>query len=676
MTTLTMKAITMPGVRLGDENPLPHFRDIETDRNVALLPNVPAEKHTLAGWETGVRVLPYTMQDSYTRQRTPMQFQSIWLENENIRAIFLPELGGRLISLVYKPEDRELLNHNPVFQPANLAIRNAWFSGGIEWNIGQLGHTFDTCSPIFSAQINGLKGEPALRFYGFERCKGLFWQIDFFLPDGSEFLIAHTRVMNPNPKESSMYWWTNTAVPEAPDVRVLAPTNTALYLDHASGGFGLGTMPFLPSLDGDDASYSLNFPFANEYFLQCEKADLPWETALDGKGCGFIEASTPRLAYRKMFCWGSHQGGRHWQEFLSPGGETYLEIQAGLAPTQIHGLVMPPNSEWDWMQVFGYMQADAAIVHGADWQSAWQHVDALLKSRMPVETMNELQAQCAVLAVQRPQQILTTGSGWGALEMARRMATTGRQDWMDAFDFPMDTMGSAQQAWLGLLKNGCYTPSTIVGTQANWMVQDEWFDLLRASLSQVENENWAAWLHLGVMLMERFDLDGAEKAWERSIALCPNWLAYRNLAVAAQRRQHTDLMHAYYQKAWQTIDRLQLSAAFAREYLHSLWEQQEHEQALAFYNQLPSEIQEDDRVQIYRAFLALHFAEYDLLEKILQREFAIVREGETNLTDIWFEMWAKRLAAQKGKAVDDEIREAVKQLYPPPASIDFRSISS
>ena len=37
----------------------------------------------------------------------------------------MPELGGRLYSLVHKPLGRELLARNPVFQPANLALRNA-----------------------------------------------------------------------------------------------------------------------------------------------------------------------------------------------------------------------------------------------------------------------------------------------------------------------------------------------------------------------------------------------------------------------------------------------------------------------------------------------------------------------------------------------------------------------
>ncbi|MCZ7665985.1 MAG: DUF5107 domain-containing protein [Chloroflexi bacterium] len=43
--------------------------------------------------------------------------------------------------MLHKPSGRELLAKNPVFQPANLALRNAWFSGGIEWNIGAIGHS-------------------------------------------------------------------------------------------------------------------------------------------------------------------------------------------------------------------------------------------------------------------------------------------------------------------------------------------------------------------------------------------------------------------------------------------------------------------------------------------------------------------------------------------------------
>ena len=322
------------------------------------------------------------MQDRYGRQRQPRDFQAIVIENENLKATFLPELGGRLMSLFHKPTNRELLFSNPVFQPANLATRDAWFAGGIEWNIGQYGHAFHTCAPVFAAAIPGLNSEQGLRLYDYERCKGLFWQIDFYLPPGAQFLYAFTRVLNPRDAETSMYWWTNTAVPEAADVRVLAPTNEAVYVDLAfylrEGrlAYGQHDLPTLETFGGKDATYSVNSSSANEFYFQCQEAELPWEAALDGRGTGFVEASTHPLNVRKLFCWGQHQGGRHWQEFLSVPGQSYIEIQAGLAPTQVHGLTMPGRSQWSWTQAFGYVDADPGRVHGADWAAAWKTVDA------------------------------------------------------------------------------------------------------------------------------------------------------------------------------------------------------------------------------------------------------------------------------------------------------------
>jgi len=292
MTDLRIENLTLPGAPLGEENPLPFFRDPSIHREIKVHEPFPAEKKAYLGWETAFRVLPYRMQDQYSRRREPLSFRSIVLENEFLKATFAPELGGRLLSLIFKPFERELLHRNPVFQPANLAIRNAWFSGGIEWNIGQFGHTFTTCSPIFAAEIQGAQGEPGLRLYEFERCKRLFWQIDFYLPPNYPFLIAYTRVVNPNNQPVPMYWWSNVAVNERPDVRVLAPASQALYgvFEKDGTAFSLTDLPGLPSLDGADGTYSLNSTFANEFFFQCDGVEMPWEAALDGKGCGFIEA--------------------------------------------------------------------------------------------------------------------------------------------------------------------------------------------------------------------------------------------------------------------------------------------------------------------------------------------------------------------------------------------------
>jgi len=63
------------------------------------------------------------------------------------------------------------------------------------------------------------------------------------------------------------------------------------------------------------------------------------------------------------------------------------------------------------------------------------------------------------------------------------------------------------------------------------------------------------------------------------------------------------------------------------------------------------------------------------VEEVLSREYAIVREEEVELTDLWFGMWQKRVAAATGRPIDAMLRREGEAAYPPPARIDFRSIA-
>ena len=683
MTELRIEPITLPGAPLEGENPLPFFRDSAVDTRVKVDETVPAEKQALLGSETAFRVLPYRMQDQYTRAKRPLTFRGIVLENEFLKATFLPEVGGRLISLVYKPLDKELLHRNPVFQPANLAILNAWFSGGIEWNIGHFGHTFSTCSPLFASAIIGRQGEPGLRLYEFERCRGLFWQIDFYLPPGFPFLVAYTRVVNPAETETGMYWWTNIAVNEAPDVRVLAPAQTALYIksDNHETAFGLTQMPGLPSLAGADGTYALHSTFANEFFFQCEdpagKApEMPWEAALDGQGKGFIEASTSRLRYRKLFVWGSHAGGRHWQEFLSAPGQAYLEIQAGLAPTQLHGMRMPAHTTWDWTQVFGYLEADPARVHGADWQAASDAVESALHQKVSADQLAGVEAACCEMADRPAREILQHGAGWGALELRRRSLEPDAMPIPAAFDFPSETLGPEQTKWLALLEQGSLTQQSPADLPGEWMVQKEWLALLEHSLEKQDNRTWFAFLHLGVMCLEAFDEAGAASAWEESIRVRPSVWAYRNLAILSLRQKDTQAGLVNYQRAWEVAlqDQPTLSS-LAAEYMQLLVDLGQFEQAKTVYAALPDQLREADRLQILYARVALALGDLQAVEAVLARDFAVIREGETMLTDLWFEVQARRLAEKNHVPMSAELLREVRRHETPPARIDFRSFS-
>src|SRR6266508_3532603 len=111
MTQLQVETLTIPGAPIGEENPLPFFRDPAVSMEVRAADSLPVEKRAYLGWETAFRVLPYRMQDQYARREAPdweqghVTFRSIVLENKYLKATFLPEMGGRLISLFEKPHE-------------------------------------------------------------------------------------------------------------------------------------------------------------------------------------------------------------------------------------------------------------------------------------------------------------------------------------------------------------------------------------------------------------------------------------------------------------------------------------------------------------------------------------------------------------------------------------------
>ena len=141
----------LPAATMGPENPLPDIKNISyIHAEIEATKAVPKRLTKYIDKGMVDTMLPYTQQDNYDRDRKERLFKAVILENEHLKAVFLPELGGRLWSLIDKDADRELLYRNPVFQPGNLALRNAWFSGGVEFNVSIKGHHPMTCSDIQS----------------------------------------------------------------------------------------------------------------------------------------------------------------------------------------------------------------------------------------------------------------------------------------------------------------------------------------------------------------------------------------------------------------------------------------------------------------------------------------------------------------------------------------------
>lgn len=300
---------------------------------------------------------PYTQQNAYCDEKEQPVSVAI-LENDYLYAEFLPDFGGRLWKLYDKKKETDILYTNDVIRFRNLSIRNAWFSGGVEWNCGIIGHTPFTCSPMYCAEIKGKDSQEVLRFYEFERVRGIYYQMDFWLEENR--LMVAVRIENPNDEVVPMYWWSNMATPEFEGGRVIVPACDAY---NNSDGIGIKKSP-IPIDGGIDVSYPQNIPDTIDYFYDIDLHEQKFIANVNADGNGLLQWSSHNLKGRKLFSWGHRKGSKHWQKMLTDKAGDYVEIQAGLGKTQYECLPMPPKTSWSFIECYALADIGKETVKG------------------------------------------------------------------------------------------------------------------------------------------------------------------------------------------------------------------------------------------------------------------------------------------------------------------------
>jgi hypothetical protein len=404
MTTLDIRPVVVSMPRRGPLNPLPPLRllgHLHDDIDCAGLD----EEMTRNIRYGNVRsVLPHLLEDDYSRELVPRETRMAVLENRYLRATVLLELGGRLWSLEDKVGGRELLYNSDRIRLGNLGLRNAWFPGGVEWNLGTTGHTALTCSPVHAAALELPDGAPGLRIYEWERMRELVYQVDFRLGPGSRQLAVEVTVTNPNAHAVPAYWWSNIAVPSSAGTRVVAPSRSAFEFTYARR---LHRVP-VPRSGGLDRSYPHAATQTADLFFELDPGTLPWIAAVDAAGAGLLQVSSGRLHGRKLFTWGNAPGGRRWQEFLTGSTESYFEIQAGLTRTQLEHVPLGPGESWSWTEVYAPVSVPADAVHGQ-----WADAIDCLEAAIAEAGIRPMLDESAGAGHERQGAPLHAGSGWG-----------------------------------------------------------------------------------------------------------------------------------------------------------------------------------------------------------------------------------------------------------------------
>ncbi len=653
MTTIRKETITLPMSRLCPPRNLPRFRWQQPMPNRETPPNFGlSDEESSHGFEWGVdSILPYQVSDDYDRELKPGELDVLVIENGRLRAVVAPSLGGRLLELKDLETGRDLVFRNPVFQPANLAALNAWFSGGIEWNGLTPGHTPFICAPVFAGVRETPQG-PILRIYEFDRIVEATWQIDLFMPADSARLFAHGRIVNPSAETRLAYWWTNIAAPMSEGTRVLSPAEYSI--EHIWPGNNLGRCDF-PKAEWD-ASYPDNWENATSVFFRAPAAPQLFIASVDRDGYGLVQTATSEMVSRKFFYFGSAVGGQNWMDYLSrPGEGNYLEIQSGIAPTQNQRFELAPGEQREWTEAFMPVQLDAGRAHDADYGAAVAHAATAV---IPADEL----AQMDVFLREEARLPLDILHSHGAIWGARQERLLGR-NLADGLDFARD--GTAG-FWDDLANGTAVDEANLRDMPDGIAVSKPWVDRIAAS-AEAQGMSWLHALMLATASLDSGDKQAARDHVAHSLSQKPGWAGYRLRALLSEE---PGAASENYLQAWGMGD---APSELAIEIAQHFMSERRSTELKAFVDALPPAVRDKERVVLARAVVAAEDGDFDELERLLlDRPFATIREGETLLSDLWVRLRRGRLEAELQRmATADEVKADLKA-HPLPRALNLR----
>lgn len=79
-------------------------------------------------------VYPYPVVEKISDTKVEKKYHALFIENEYIKVMILPELGGRIHMAYDKVKQRHFVYYNQVVKPALVGLTGPWISGGIEFN--------------------------------------------------------------------------------------------------------------------------------------------------------------------------------------------------------------------------------------------------------------------------------------------------------------------------------------------------------------------------------------------------------------------------------------------------------------------------------------------------------------------------------------------------------------
>src|SRR5690348_713914 len=386
-----------------EEIVIPTYMPAPPDKNPMFL-----ENRVYQGSNGKVYPLPFT--DRIAEKPVNRTWKAVWIENEFLRALVLPELGGRIHVLQDKTNGYDLIYNQPVIKPALVGLAGPWISGGIEFNWPQH-HRPATFLPVdfkIEEHEDGSKTIWCSDHDPMCRMKGMH---GVCLHPGKAYLELKVRAYNRTPFVQAFLWWANVATRVHEAYQSFFPPDVFCVADHArrsmseyplAKGFYYGVnygerertgipkseMPSqfipphcraesktrnpkfeIPDYAPNDLSFYANIPVPTSYMCMGSKGDF--FGGYDYKAqAGIVHIANHHISPgKKQWTWGNHEFGYAWDRNLTDAdarGEfgPYIEIMAGVyTDNQPDFSFLQPGETKSWKQYWYPIQKIGPAQH-------------------------------------------------------------------------------------------------------------------------------------------------------------------------------------------------------------------------------------------------------------------------------------------------------------------------
>ncbi len=310
-------------------------------------------------------VYPYPVIERISDERVDKEYNAIYIENEYLKVMILPELGGRVQMAYDKVKQRHFVYYNHVIKPALVGLAGPWISGGIEFNWPQH-HRPSTYMPVDATIEEHPDGSVTVWVNEMERMFHQKGMAGFTLRPGCAYLEIQGRLSNRSPLPQTFLWWANPAVEVGDHYQSVFPPDVNAVFDHckravSSFPIATGTYYKMDYSAGVDISNYKNIPVPTSYMAVNSKYDFEGGYENDTQGGMLHVASHHFSPGKKQWTWGNGDFGRAWDRCLTdddyegaPGVfRPYIELMAGVyTENQPDFTWLMPYEEKQFVQYF------------------------------------------------------------------------------------------------------------------------------------------------------------------------------------------------------------------------------------------------------------------------------------------------------------------------------------